>query len=84
MLFSSLDGGGGWVDAAGVLDGWLLVRWLGEGRGIKVKCRSLVISNLVSLQCWAVEVNHMYLLKRNSAYAEQPFWEKLAGEVSIK
>jgi len=51
---------GGWIDAAGVLDGWLLVRWLGEGRGIKVKCRSLVISNLVSLQCWAVEVNHMY------------------------
>jgi len=42
-------GGGGWVDAAGVLDGWLLVCWLVECRGVKVRWRSLVISNLVLL-----------------------------------
>lgn len=40
----SLDG---WIDAAGVLDAWLLVRWLVGGRGVKVECRSLAISNLV-------------------------------------
>jgi len=83
----SLDG---WIDAAGVLDAWLLVSWLVGGRGVKVKCRSLAISpgittstalllSMLSMYCTCV-----CFLKRKSAYVEQPFWKKLASGVSIK